>query len=322
MTYPQLLQAWPAFTLGGLLLLGLVVGSFLNVVILRLPRMLQRQWRADCREFLAAPAGPAAADTGAEHAAAAAGRGSEQDSGAPRAAADSAGDEAPLNLASPGSHCPGCGTPIAPWHNIPLLSYLLLRGRCAACARPIGLRYPAVELLGATVALCAGLAAGSWPQLGALLLVGWTLLALAGIDIDEQLLPDDITLPLLWAGLLYHLFTGQLPLADAVLGAAAGYLLLWSIYWLFRIATGKEGMGFGDFKLLAALGAWLGWQQLPLVILLSAGSGALIGVALILLQGRDRAQPLPFGPYLALAGWIALLWGEPLTRLYLDGAGL
>jgi len=303
------MQGWPAPALVSLLLLGLVVGSFLNVVILRLPVMLKRQWSRDCRELLAQQAA-----TGTSP--------SLDDSGLETPPGGPAAPEAALNLATPGSHCPGCHTPIAAWQNIPLISYLLLRGRCAACGRSIGLRYPLVELLGAAVAVSAGLAASDWLELGALLLVGWSLLALSGIDVDEQLLPDDITLPLLWAGLLYHLFTGSLPLADAVLGAAAGYMLLWTIYSLFRLATGKEGMGFGDFKLLAALGAWLGWQNLPLVILLSAGSGAILGLGLILLRGRDRAQPLPFGPYLAIAGWIALLWGDRITRFYLDSAGL
>jgi leader peptidase (prepilin peptidase)/N-methyltransferase len=319
-SYPELLAAWPVLVAGSLVLVGLIVGSFLNVVILRLPVMLKQQWQADCRELLAGIDASAESDGGAPRESEQLRPGIEATDSGP--AQGTSPPESRLSLSYPGSRCPGCHTPIKPWHNIPVVSYLMLRGRCAACKRPIGLRYPAVEILGAVVAVCAGVYAGGWAQLGAYLLVGWSLLLLSGIDIDEQLLPDDITLPLLWAGLLYHLATGELPLADAVLGATFGYLLLWSIYWLFRIVTGKEGMGYGDFKLLAALGAWMGWQSLPLIILLSAGAGAVIGIALIVLRGRDRAQPMPFGPYLAIAGWIALLWGDAIASAYLGAAGL
>jgi leader peptidase (prepilin peptidase)/N-methyltransferase len=280
-----LLQQSPALLLVPLVLLGLVVGSFLNVVILRLPVIMQQQWQRDCRELL--ELGDAEADGEAEQ----------------------------LGIALPASRCPHCKAPIRPWQNIPVVSYLFLRGRCANCAAPIGLRYPAVELLSAVLTVIVGLHCSSWVELAALLGLSWSLLALAVIDIDTQLLPDDITLPLLWAGLLYHLFFGDVAISDAVLGAAGGYLLLWSVYWLFRLLTGKEGMGFGDFKLLAALGAWLGWQSLPLIILLSSVVGASLGIAQVILRGRDHRQPMPFGPYLAAAGWIVLIWQVPLGRL-------
>lgn len=275
----EFFAAHPLHLYLALALLGVVMGSFLNVVILRLPVILQRAWTRDCRALL------------------------DLDDGAHD-------DIAPFSLAFPGSRCPACAAPIQPWHNIPVLSYLLLRGRCASCATPISLRYPAVELLTAAATVTVGLLVPWGVALPAYLLLTWSLIALAGIDIDTQLLPDDITLPLLWAGLAFNLFTGTVPLQDAVIGAIAGYLLLWSIYWIFRLVTGKEGMGYGDFKLLAALGAWLGWQSLPLVILLSSVVGAALGIVILALSRRGRDHPLPFGPYLAAAGWIILLWGE------------
>lgn len=277
----------PLWWFGLLLVFGLVVGSFLNVVILRLPRILEQQWRADCESLLAGAEAPApAADTPA------------------------------FSLAYPPSHCPRCAAPIRPWHNIPLLSYLLLRGRCASCEGPISARYPVVEAATGAVTLATGLVLGPTVLAAGGIVLCWALIALTAIDIEHQLLPDDITLPLLWAGLLFNLGPGDVAIADAVLGAAAGYLLLWSIYWLFRLLTGKEGMGYGDFKLLAALGAWLGWQALPLVILLSSLVGAVVGMAGILLLKRGRDVPIPFGPYLAAAGWLALLWGEPLVAAW------
>lgn len=285
MNEPQTLGVFlaqhPLYLYALVTLLGLMVGSFLNVVILRLPRMLQREWTRDCRAHLELP---------------------------------ELEDEPRLTLAYPGSHCPGCEAPIRPWQNIPVLSYLLLRGRCANCGTSIGWRYPVTEALTGLASLAVAMVIPLGPDLIAALILTWCLIALAGIDIDTQLLPDNITLPLLWLGLLYNLFLGPVLLADAVIGAAAGYLLLWSVYWLFRLATGKEGMGFGDFKLLAALGAWLGWQSLPLIVLLSSVVGAVLGIAIIVLRGKDRSQPLPFGPYLAMAGWLTLLYGEPLAR--------
>ncbi len=287
-TWPGL---WPALAL----LFGLLVGSFLNVVIYRLPRQLQAEWRSESRALLELEPAPGQED----------------------AAATST-----FNIAFPASHCPHCQAPIKAWHNVPIISFLLLRGRCAHCNAAIGWRYPVVEALAGVGAALIALWLGWTPQAVAAILLTWALLALSAIDIDHQLLPDRVTLPLLWLGLALNsagLFTG---LQDAVWGAIAGYLSLWLVFHAFRLLTGKEGMGYGDFKLLAALGAWLGWQLLPLIILLSSLVGALCGAMLLMLQGRDRATPIPFGPYLAAAGWIALLWGDQLISQYLQFAGL
>ena len=263
--------------------LGVTIGSFLNVVIHRLPKMMETEWQAQAAEL----------------------RG------------ETTRDSPRFNLVVPRSRCPACGHGITALQNIPLVSWAFLRGRCSACKKPISARYPAIELLtGVASALVAWRFGPTFACAGALLLT-WSLIALAFIDFDTTLLPDSITLPLVWAGLGFNLFGAFVPLPTAVIGAMAGYLLLWSVYWLFKLATGKEGMGYGDFKLLAALGAFLGWQMLPLIVLLSSVVGALIGVALIILARRGREVPMPFGPYLACAGFIALLWGHDLTRLYL-----
>ncbi len=266
-------------------LLGLVVGSFLNVVILRTPAMLMRRWQQDCQEFSGQP---------------------------PAAAAE------PFNLITPRSRCPHCGHAITALENIPVLSYLWLRGRCIACKHPIGLRYPFVELLSAILSGVTAWHFGFGLAALAAMVLTWLLIALTFIDIDHHLLPDVMVLPFLWAGLLLNVFGTFATLPSAVIGAAAGYLSLWLVFHLFRLVTGKEGMGYGDFKLLALFGGWLGWQYLLLVVLLSSLLGAVIGIGLIVFQGRDRAQPLPFGPYLALAGWVALLWGNELIRNYLQ----
>ncbi len=273
----------PAVFAGLVFAFGLLVGSFLNVVIHRLPKMMEAQWQAQCAELYG---------------------GSVPD--APR-----------YDLWAPRSACPQCGHAITALENVPLLSWLWLRGRCAGCGAAIGVRYPLVELL--TAGLSAAVAwkwGASVETIGALLLV-WTLVALAFIDLDTTLLPDSLTLPLVWLGLLFNLDGRFASLPDAVVGAMAGYLVLWSVYWLFKLVTGKEGMGFGDFKLLAALGAWLGWQLLPVVILLSSVVGAVVGVAMILLVRHDRRVPIPFGPYLAGGGVVALFFGAELTRAYL-----
>ncbi|MFT4871966.1 MAG: leader peptidase (prepilin peptidase)/N-methyltransferase [Congregibacter sp.] len=270
--------------------LGLIVGSFLNVVILRLPEMMQREWRCDCRALL------------------------ELEDDEARDGAEK------LSLSFPGSHCPHCQHAIKPWENIPVVSFLVLRGRCASCATAISWRYPLVELATAVASVTVAVHTGVEPALLPYLLLTWSLITLAVIDMDTQLLPDDITLPLLWGGLLFNLFLGPISPADAILGAAAGYLLLWSIYWLFKFATGKDGMGYGDFKLLAALGAWLGWQSIPIIILLSSAVGAVLGILIIVVRGKDRSHPLPFGPYLATAGWISLLWGGTLSAMLLAGS--
>ncbi len=281
----ELLQqnSWivPLFTL----LLGLSIGSFLNVVIYRLPIMLESQWTRECREHL----------------------GETVES-----------DQAPFNLNTPGSRCPHCKHKIRPWENIPVISWLLLRGRCSSCHQPISVRYPVIEAVTGLLSLAVTIHFGlSWAMLGALLLT-WVLIALSMIDFDVQLLPDSITLPFLWLGLLISLGGIFTDAHSALIGAAAGYLSLWSVYQLFKRLTGKEGMGYGDFKLLAMLGAWLGWQYLPQIILISALVGALVGISLILLRGRDRNIPIPFGPYLAGAGWVAFVWGEQINSFYLN----
>ena len=301
---------------------GLVVGSFLNVVIYRLPIMLEREWRAQAADMLSTAPSPAPAAATSPSPAAA-------PSPSPAAATSPAPPAERFNLVTPRSTCPACRAPIRAWHNIPLLSYLALRGRCAGCKTPIPVRYPIVELItGLASAWVAWHFGFGIPALCALVLT-WTLIPLTGIDIDHQLLPDGITLPLLWLGLLASVVIGPVPGAslpvaafDAVIGAASGYISLWLVFHAFRLITGKEGMGYGDFKLFAALGAWLGWKLLPLIILLSAAAGAALGIGMIVLRGRDRAAPMPFGPYLACAGWLAMMYGDALVSGYLRVSGL
>ncbi len=268
-------------------LFGLMVGSFLNVVIHRIPKMMQRE----SDNYVAVESGLPPPHT----------------------------DE--YNLMLPHSHCTACGHRITVLENIPVISYLALRGKCSACKAPISPRYPLVEILtGVLSALLVWHFGSGWTGL-ATLLFAFLLIAMTFIDADTQMLPDDLTFPLLWAGLLVNIHGTFVPLADAVIGAAAGYLALWSVYWAFKLATGKEGMGYGDFKLLAALGAWLGWAMLPTIILLSSIVGALVGIALIVFAKRGRDKPIPFGPYLAAAGVIALLYGAPLSQLTLGLVG-
>jgi leader peptidase (prepilin peptidase)/N-methyltransferase len=291
----------PALFAGSIFLLGLIIGSFLNVVIYRLPIMLELEWRSQATEVLAAGAEPPASAVTAE----------------------------PFTLSTPRSACPNCKAPITALQNVPVISWLVLRGRCASCKAKISARYPLVELttgvLSAWVAWHFGFGAAG----ACALLVTWALIALTGIDIDHQLLPDNITLPLLWAGLLAAVAVGPMPGAalpvppkDAIIGAAAGYVSLWLVFHAFKLVTGKEGMGYGDFKLFAALGAWLGWKVLPLVIVLSAATGAMLGILMIALRGRDRRAPMPFGPYLAAAGWLAMMYGDSLLNGYLRISGL
>ncbi|PAU51077.1 prepilin peptidase [Pseudomonas indica] len=270
------------------LVLGLLIGSFLNVVIHRLPKMMHRDWQSQARELLGLPAE----------------------------------DSRPVfNLVLPHSRCPHCNHQIRAWENIPIVSYLVLRGKCSACKAPISMRYPLIELacglLSAYVAWHFGF---GWAA-GAALVLTWGLLAMSMIDVDHQLLPDALVLPLLWLGLIVNSFGLFASLEDALWGAVAGYLSLWSVYWLFKLITGKEGMGYGDFKLLAMLGAWGGWQILPLTILLSSLVGAVLGVIMLRLRNAETSTPIPFGPYLAIAGWIALLWGDQITGTYLQFAG-
>jgi leader peptidase (prepilin peptidase) / N-methyltransferase len=307
MTLAQLLQTNPGLLIAIVAVLGLMVGSFLNVVIYRLPIMMERDWRRHCDELNAAGA------NGAEK----------------KAHKPPAPDESPFNLLAPRSRCPACRAPIHAWQNIPVVSYLLLRGRCAACSVRISARYPLVELIsGVLSALVAWRFGFSWELLAALLFT-WSLIALSGIDIDHQLLPDTITLPLLWVGLLISLaymsqtsFSFPVDARRSISGAAAGYLSLWSVYHLFRLLTGKEGMGYGDFKLFAVFGAWFGWEMLLPIILIAASVGAVVGIALIVLRRHGRDVPIPFGPYLAAAGWIALMWGPELIDRYLHMTGL
>ncbi len=285
----ELLANSPALFVILAILLGLMVGSFLNVVIYRLPLMMEREWRTQCAELLGQPA---------------------PDAGKPA-----------LSLWGPRSQCPHCGHLIEAVENIPLLSYALQRGCCAHCGAAIGLQYPSVEALSGILAGIVAWKFGfGWPAAAALVFT-WLLLAASIIDFRHQLLPDDLILPLLWLGLATALFGWFAVLSSAVVGAMAGYLSLWSVYQIFRLLTGKEGMGHGDFKLLAALGAWTGWQYLVTIIILSSLVGAVFGLMLVMFCGRDRQVPMPFGPFLAAAGWIALLWGEAINRAYFQWLG-
>jgi leader peptidase (prepilin peptidase)/N-methyltransferase len=288
-----LLQAQPGFYVALVFAVGLCVGSFLNVVTHRLPIMMQREWRRQCAE-LANEEPPAESP-------------------------------AVYTLVRPRSACPKCGRRIGALENVPVLSWLWLRGRCAGCGVRISLRYPAVELLTGVLSALVAWRFGVTLEAAAAVAVTWSLIALAAIDLETQYLPDSITQPLLWGGLLASLASSQVPHqslfpapATAIIGAAAGYLSLWAVFQVFRLLTGKEGMGYGDFKLLAALGAWLGWQRLLLIVPLSACVGAVIGVALIALRRQERGKPIPFGPFLAAGGWIAMLWGDAIIDAYLD----
>jgi leader peptidase (prepilin peptidase)/N-methyltransferase len=282
----EVLRTSPFWLAVGVAIMGLCVGSFLNVVIYRLPKMMEAQWRADCAEL-----------DGGE---------------APRAEV--------FNLVTPRSRCPSCGAPITVLQNVPVASWIVLRGKCASCRAPISARYPAIELLAAAIGVGVSLRFGWSPALAFGLVFAWALIALTFIDLDTQLLPDDITLPLLWIGLIANAFGTYVDLRSAVFGAVGGYLLLWGVYWGFRLVAGKEGMGFGDFKLLAAIGAWTGWQVLPVAILVSAGLGAVIGSAALWLSKKGFGTRIPFGPYLALGGFVSLLWGAQIVQWWLGRA--
>jgi leader peptidase (prepilin peptidase)/N-methyltransferase len=287
MTFLELLASSPPLFIGSCIVLGLLVGSFLNVVIHRLPKMMELGWQSQCAELNETPLE----------------------------------ETARYNLIVPRSACPHCNYEISAWENIPVISYLLLRGKCKGCQAAISPRYPLVE---AVSGILCGFAAAHFgfgmAAIGACLLI-WALISLTAIDFDTQFLPDDITLPLIWLGLLFNLNNVYITLPDAVMGAICGYLALWSVFWLFKLVTGKEGMGYGDFKLLAALGAWLGWQMLPLIIILSSLVGAVVGITLIVALKHGRNIPIPFGPYLAGGGLIALFWGQTLTQNYLQLLG-
>ncbi|MCE2572054.1 prepilin peptidase [Motilimonas eburnea] len=283
-----LMEAYPASIIVFAGVLGLMVGSFLNVVIHRLPIMMQKDWQSECRVLLTDELKAPASGTA----------------------------ESRYNLIVPRSACPKCGHKITAIENIPVISWLVLKGKCSECANPISARYPSVELLTGLMSVAVAFVVPfGWPLMLALTLT-WFLVAMTFIDLDTMLLPDQLTLPLLWLGLLANVFGTFTDLQSAVLGAAAGYLSLWSIYWAFKLLTGKEGMGYGDFKLLAALGAWFGWMSLPVIILLSSFVGAIAGIALMVLAKNGRDQGIPFGPYLAGAGWLYLVYGQQLIDLY------
>lgn len=283
-------QSAPWFTFGVVCILGLVVGSFLNVVIYRVPVMLFKEWKEACDEMLQSP---------------------PQDL-----------PQGTFNLAKPNSRCPHCNTAIKPWQNIPVISYIKLKGACASCGKKIALRYPLVELFTGIASFVVLWQLGATAQAAMALILVWALIALTMIDIDHQLLPDNLTLPLMWLGLLCNLNGLFTDINSAVIGAMAGYLSLWSVYWAFKLVTGKEGMGFGDFKLLAALGAWMGWQLIPVIILLSSFVGAAFGIAGMIMAGKNKEWRIPFGPYLAIAGVIAFFWGDSLIAQYLAFSGL
>jgi len=284
MSFFSLLETSPAVLVATAVVVGLMVGSFLNVVIHRLPKMLERDWRAECADLAgAAPPPPER-----------------------------------YNLVVPRSSCPHCGHRITALENIPVASYIALGGKCSACKAPISPRYPVVEAIAGLLSGYIAWRYGWSTAMAGALIFAWAMVALAFIDLDTFYLPDSITLPLLWAGLLFNLGGAFTDIRSAVIGAAAGYLALWSVFWTFKLATGKDGMGYGDFKLLAAIGAWLGWKMLPLVILVSSFVGAVVGIGLIVLARHGRNVPIPFGPYLVIAGLIALFWGEGLTRQYLN----
>ncbi|MCG9734955.1 A24 family peptidase [Pseudoalteromonas shioyasakiensis] len=283
-------QQWFYFLTVGLV--SLCIGSFLNVVIYRLPLMMKREWQTECRIVLADELN------------------SKQQT-----------EQAPLNLVKPNSTCPKCKAPIKAWQNIPVLSWLLLKGRCANCQAPISVRYPIVEMLTAVLSLVVAVVFGPTKLALLYILITWVLVALTFIDIDHMLLPDQLTLPLVWLALIAATMDMTIAPSDAIIGAAVGYLSLWSVYWLFKLATGKEGMGYGDFKLLAVFGALLGWQDILTIVLLSSVVGAIIGIAQIIIQGKDKTMPIPFGPYLAIAGWVTLLWGEQIKSYYFNYLG-
>ena len=278
-------------------LVSLSVGSFLNVVIYRLPLMMQKEWQTECRLLLA----DELTSPKAKH--------------APTQTTDT------FNLVKPNSCCPKCKAAIKPWQNIPIISWLLLKGKCATCNNPISARYPSVEAITAILSLVVAYTFGTTEQALLYIVVTWVLVALTFIDIDHMLLPDQLTLPLVWLALVASVMGYTIAPSDAIIGAACGYLSLWSVFWLFKLITGKEGMGYGDFKLLAVFGALLGWQSLLTIILLSSVVGAVIGIALLSIQGKDKATPIPFGPYLAIAGWITMLWGTQLQNSYFNFIG-
>jgi len=279
------------FFVSSVALFGLVVGSFLNVVVHRLPIMLEKTWRRDCEEYLGLKSSPE-------------------------------GPQPKFNLIFPHSHCPHCQHPVRAYENIPVISYVMLGGKCSQCKKNISLRYPIIEILTALVSLMVAWQFGpTWQTAGGLAL-SWSLICLSAIDMDRRLLPDAIVLPLIWLGLFISLFDIFIDCRSSIIGAITGYMSLWSVFQLFKLFTGKEGMGYGDFKLLALFGAWFGWQNLLLIVLLSSMVGTIVGLVMIVFFKHDRTIPIPFGPYLGLAGWIAMLWGDEITASYFRLVGI
>lgn len=281
---------YPYLYLSCVAIVGLCVGSFLNVIIYRVPIILERGWQREARSLLEL----------------------EDETSTPET----------FNLAYPNSRCPNCGHAIKPYENIPVISWLLLKGKCSDCKAPISVRYPVIELCTGILSGFIAFHFGFSTTAAAALMLTWFLIALTMIDYDHQLLPDNMTLPLMWIGLVLNYFGVFTDLGSALWGAVAGYGSLWLVFWAFKLTTGKEGMGYGDFKLLAALGAWLGWQLLPVIVILSSLVGAVLGIGLIVIFGRERSKPIPFGPFLAIAGWIALIYGDQLTQWYINTASL
>jgi leader peptidase (prepilin peptidase)/N-methyltransferase len=312
MSLAEAFASTPWFLALAVALLGAIVGSFLNVVAFRLPRRMEAEWQDEAREILAPKLETLVA--GLDPA--------QQNQAEKILGLATPASSPPISLIHPPSTCPHCGTRIKPWHNVPILGWLWLRGRAACCGGPISMQYPLVEALCLAASLLCAEHFGYSPQLAASLVFTWMLLALAVIDFNTHFLPDALTLPLLWLGLLLSLAGVFTHPAAGILGAAAGYLSLWSVYHVFRLLTGREGMGYGDFKLLAALGAWMGWQALPMIILLSSLVGSVVGVSLILMRRLEREQPIGFGPYLAGAGFLALLYGPALTQFYWHSIGV
>ncbi len=297
-----LFQNEPSFFYSFVIILGLLIGSFINVVIYRLPIMLKKYWQSECEDFL-----------------------DELNKNNQSNLANSEIEKKPVvkyNLSTPRSSCPKCGHLITAIENIPVLSYLFLKGKCRECKTRISIRYPLIEILCAVIAFLVAWKFGVTSTAAAMILLSWALVALSMIDYDHQFLPDEITLPFLWLGLLFNGYYNIIPLYDAVLGAVIGYMTFWCLYKIFKIVTGKEGMGYGDFKLLALLGAWFGWQSLLMIILISSLTGAIIGITLIVLKLQEKGKPIPFGPYLAIAGWIVLMWGNNLKLFYFQYTGL
>lgn len=300
-SFISLMEQFPAVFIALAFIFAAIVGSFINVVIFRVPVMMKREWQQECNQFL-----------------------KEYQPDAYQSLKknkllkplDSLPER--FNLIVPNSTCPKCKTAIKPWHNLPLIGWLMLGGKCAACKQPISARYPLFELLNAVLVAVLAWQFGPTVQFALAAILTFALVALAGIDLDEMLLPDQLTLPFLWLGIFANLFASFTSLESSVIGAIAGYLSLWCVFWLFKLLTGKDGMGYGDFKLMALFGAWLGWQQLPLIILLSSAVGAVIGILLMVFNGNGRNKAIPFGPYIALAGWIALCWGNDIINWYLS----